>query len=115
MKKQIVDVCVYKKSSDLNYEDLIVDFDQFYGSYDYNEDNLVIVGTDVNGKNWLLDFDENIIGESDEKFSEDQLLGEACDLDRALKVVDDLIVANIDFEYLGTLIWDGFSVTEIFA
>lgn len=112
---KIVDVCVYKKSSSLNYEDLIVDFDQFYGSYDYNEDNLVIVGTDVNGKNWLLDFDENIIGESDEKFSEDQLLGEACDLDRALKVVDDLIVANIDFEYLGTLIWDGFSVTEIFA
>ena len=115
MKNKIIDVCVYKKSPNLKFEDLIVDFDQFYGSYDYNEDNLVVIGTDVNGKTWLLDFDENIIGESDEKFSEDQLLGEACDLDRALKVADDLIVANLDFEYLGTLIWDGFPAVEVFA
>lgn len=112
---QIIAICVYKQNSSLKFEDLIVDFDQFDGSYDYNEDNFVIVGTDTNGKTWLLDFDENIVGESDSKFNSDQLLAEACNLDRALKIVDDLIIANIDFDYLGILFWDEFPATKIFS
>lgn len=112
---QIVYIYFYKNMKEFTAKDLVENFDDFDGSYDYNEKNLTVVGYDESGKTWILDVEGDIIREGKVNFSDDCLLGEGYNIDDARKDTDSILLADLDFKYQGTLIWDSFPLMEIFA
>lgn len=103
-KVQIDVVCIYKNKEEFAAKDLVENYDEYSGIYEYNEKNLTVVGYNKTGKSWLLDTDGFVIREEDVDFDDNCLLGYGYDFELAKREVDEIILAELGFFYDGALV-----------
>ncbi len=96
MKKIIDNVAVFKKSPELGLEDLISNLD-YEGAFDINENNIVIVGYEGNGKSYVLDASGKILGSCDKKYSPADLLAESRTVGWAMENLSRVLSNQLDW------------------
>lgn len=98
MQKEIVNVCIFRSNDNVKNSDLVSDLD-YEGAFEFNEDNLIFVGYDSDGKSYILDDWGRIVCESEyETYKNSNFLAKAEDIDGALEILNDFICSKFIVE-----------------
>ena len=94
---EITDVCIYKNSPNVELKNLVSDL-EYDGSYDFNVNNMIIVGYDEKGKSYVLDENGNVVSECKKDFDNKDIIGEGCNVDYAFEDLDRMLISHLDWE-----------------
>lgn len=84
---EIDDVIIVKKEKDMLFRDLIKNLDED-GGFEFNFDNMIIIGLDSQDNTYLLDEDDNILSEYTSEIDFDNIVAEGLDVECALETLD---------------------------
>ena len=91
---EINDVCILKKEKNMLFRDLIKNLDED-GDFEFNFDNMIIIGLDSQDNTYLLDEDDNILSEYTSEIDIDNIVAEDLNVERALEVIDRKIAKRL--------------------
>ena len=93
---EIVGVYIVKKEKNMLFRDLIKNLDED-GNFEFNFENMIIVGLDIYGNTYFLDEDENALFECRMEIDFENIVAEGLDVDCALETLDRLIIRNLEW------------------